>query len=104
MHRIIGVGLLGCVLIAPLAATGAFAQIQLPQPMQPKLPPVPTVPRPNAVRPNSQNLMEGPSYWTPGQRQLNVPSANANPTLRENNPYNRTVPPSPPLPPPAPKP
>lgn len=88
MPRIAGrVGFLGCVLAASLAATGALAQIQPPAPIQPKMPPVPTVPRNDAVRPNSQNLMQGPSYWTPTQRQLNVPNSNANPSLRNNNPY-----------------
>ncbi|MCS0504667.1 hypothetical protein [Ancylobacter mangrovi] len=44
--------------------------------------------RPDAVKPNSQNLMQGPSYWTPGQRRLNVPNADANPTTRrETQPW-----------------
>ncbi|WP_428030403.1 hypothetical protein [Ancylobacter sp.] len=52
--------------------------------------------RPNSVRPNSQNLMQGPSYWTPQQRRLNVPGATTNPSQRrETAPY-----PPPPLPPP----
>ncbi len=52
--------------------------------------------RRDSVRPNSQNLMRGPSYWTPQQRRLNVPGATANPSLRrETEPY-----PPPPLPPP----
>lgn len=40
--------------------------------------------RPDAVRPNSQNLMSGPSYWTPQQRRLNVPGATSNPSLRRD--------------------
>lgn len=45
-------------------------------------------PRPDAVRPNGQNLMSGPSYWTPQQRRLNVPGATANPSLkRQTLPY-----------------
>ncbi|MBS9476130.1 hypothetical protein [Ancylobacter radicis] len=50
--------------------------------------------RPDSVKPNSQNLMQGPSYWTPQQRRLNVPGATANPSLRrDTGPY-----PPPPLP------
>lgn len=52
--------------------------------------------RRDSVRPNSQNLMQGPSYWTPQQRRLNVPGATANPSLRrDTEPY----PPPPPPPP-----
>lgn len=52
--------------------------------------------RRDSVRPNSQNLMQGPSYWTPQQRRLNVPGATANPSLRrDTEPY-----PPPPIPPP----
>ncbi len=40
--------------------------------------------RPDSVRPNSQNLMQGPSYWTPQQRRLNVPGATSNPSLRRD--------------------
>jgi hypothetical protein len=42
--------------------------------------------RPDAVRPHSQNLMSGPSYWTPQQRRLNVPGATANPSLKRQAP------------------
>lgn len=50
--------------------------------------------RRDSVRPNSQNLMQGPSYWTPEQRRLNVPNADANPSLRpQTGPY-----PPPPIP------
>ena len=56
-------------------------------------------PRPDAVRPNSQNLMQGPSYWTPQQRRLNVPGATSNPSLRrDTGAY--PPPPLPPAPPP----
>ncbi|QIB35606.1 hypothetical protein [Ancylobacter pratisalsi] len=77
-----------------VGATGA-AQAQLsttPNKVTPNYMPS----RPDAVKPNKQNLMQGPSYWTPGQRSLNVPGANTNPTQRETNPFNRTVlPPAP---------
>lgn len=68
------------VLLFAAANTAADAQTQMfPQQYMAQ--------RPDSVRPNSQNLMTGPSYWTPLQRRLNVPSANANPSLRlQNNP------------------
>jgi len=79
-----------------LALTGAAGaqSSQLSSPFAP--------PRPNAARPNSQNLMQGPNYWTPLQRRLNVPGANANPSLR--NLPNSAYPPPPvqTFPPPAP--
>ncbi|MCJ8143050.1 hypothetical protein MKI84_08980 [Ancylobacter sp. A5.8] len=56
------------------------------------MPPLKIPQRQNTVRPNSQNLMEGPSYWTNEQRRLNVPNADANPVQRENNPFDRPVP------------
>lgn len=86
--------------LALLAGAGSAAQAQLsttPNKVTPNYMP----PRPNAVKPNSQNLMQGPSYWTPGQRRLNVPGADTNPTQRETNPFDRPVPP--PVPAPAPR-
>ena len=72
-----------------LGSVPAFSQVTTkPSPYMPQ--------RPNSVRPNSQNLMQGPSYWTPQQRRLNVPGATSNPSLRrETEPY-----PPPPIPPP----
>lgn len=72
-----------------LLAGSALAQVtSQPSPYMPQ--------RRDSVRPNSQNLMQGPSYWTPQQRRLNVPGATANPSLRrDTEPY-----PPPPLPPP----
>ncbi|WGD31523.1 hypothetical protein AncyloWKF20_06775 [Ancylobacter sp. WKF20] len=55
--------------------------------------------RPDSVRPNSQNLMQGPSYWTPQQRRLNVPGATSNPSLRRDT---GAYPPQPLPPPPRP--
>lgn len=78
-------------LMLGVAGSAALAQT----PMQPEryMPP-----RTNSVRPNSQNLMQGPSYWTPQQRRLNVPGADNNPSLRrETGPY-----PPQPIPPDAP--
>ena len=85
--------LLPFALLAALVGTGS-ARAQLgttPNTFAP--------PRPNAVKPNSQNLMQGPSYWTPNQRRLNVPGADSNPTTRR-----QTEPWAPaPIPVPAPK-
>ena len=60
-----------------------------PTPMTP--PPLSSAPeRPQAIQPNRQNLMDGPSTWTPGQRRLNVPGADSNPTLRnQTQPWRR---------------
>lgn len=72
-----------------ITGNAALAQIQT-RPVQ-SMPP-----RRDSVQPNSQNLMQGPSYWTPQQRRLNVPGATSNPSLRrETEPY-----PPPPIPPP----
>lgn len=70
-----------------LVAVPALAQVTTkPSPYMPQ--------RRDSVRPNSQNLMQGPSYWTPQQRRLNVPGATSNPSLRrETEPY-----PPPPIP------
>ncbi|MCK0209581.1 hypothetical protein MWN33_16235 [Starkeya koreensis] len=61
--------------------------------------------RPGSVRPNSQNLMQGPSSWTAQQRRLNVPGATANPSQKRNTlPYTAPPPPAPPTPKPQPEP
>ncbi len=71
-----------------LTCAPALSQVTKPSPYMPQ--------RRDSVRPNSQNLMQGPSYWTPQQRRLNVPGATSNPSLRrETEPY-----PPPPIPPP----
>lgn len=91
MHR-----LYGAAVAALLAMTGgASAQSsQLSKPYTPQ--------RPNAVQPNSQNLMQGPNSWTPQQRRLNVPGADANPSLRRQTLPYTAQPPSPPKAPPRP--
>lgn len=38
------------------------------------------------VKPNSQNLLQGPSTWSKQQRRLNVPGAATNPTMRQPSP------------------
>ena len=38
------------------------------------------------VKPNSQNLLQGPSSWSRQQRKLNVPGAATNPTMRQHGP------------------
>jgi hypothetical protein len=86
--------LYGTAVAALLAMTGgASAQSsQLSKPYTPQ--------RPNAVAPNSQNLMQGPNYWTQQQRRLNVPGADANPSLkRQTRPYTSQTPPAPQAPP-----
>lgn len=68
-----------------ITGNAALAQIQT-RPVQ-SMPP-----RRDSVQPNSQNLMQGPSYWTPQQRRLNVPGATSNPSQkRDTLPY--TAPP-----------
>lgn len=91
MHRLYGVAV-----AALLAMTGgASAQSsQLSNPYTPQ--------RPNSVQPNSQNLMQGPNYWTPQQRRLNVPGADANPSLRRQTQPYTAQPPAPPKAPPRP--
>lgn len=82
--------LYGPTMAALLAMTGgASAQSsQLSNPYTPQ--------RPNSVQPNSQNLMQGPNYWTQQQRQLNVPGATSNPSLRrQTQPYTSQKPPAP---------
>ena len=77
---------IAATLVLVLGAGAALAQTGSPYMPQ----------RPGSVRPNSQNLMQGPSNWTAQQRRLNVPGATANPSLRrDTEPY-----PPPPLPPP----
>lgn len=79
------------LLTAALAVSAGPALAQVTSQPSPYMPQ-----RRDSVRPNSQNLMQGPSYWTPQQRRLNVPGATANPSLRrDTEPY-----PPPPLPPP----
>ena len=38
------------------------------------------------VKPNSQNLLQGPSSWSRQQRKLNIPGATTNPTMRQPSP------------------
>lgn len=71
------------VVLLVLVATAGSALAQSSTVKNPYMPQ-----RPNSVKPNSQNLMQGPSSWTPQQRRLNVPGADANPSLRRQTlPY-----------------
>lgn len=45
-----------------------------------------TQPESGIVKPNSQNLLQGPSTWSRQQRKLNVPGAETNPTMRQPSP------------------
>ena len=51
-----------------------------------------TQPESNVVKPNSQNLLQGPSTWSRQQRKLNVPGAQTNPTMRQQGPFPKTAP------------
>lgn len=84
--------LAGVVAAALLASPPVLAQSSLSNPGNRYVPQ-----RPDSVKPNSQNLMSGPSYWTPQQRRLNVPGATTNPSLQRDT---GAYPPQPlPLPP-----
>ena len=51
-----------------------------------------TQPQIGVVKPNSQNLLQGPSTWSRQQRKLNVPGAQTNPTMRQQGPFPKTAP------------
>lgn len=86
---------IAATLVLVLGAGAALAQTGSPYMPQ----------RPGSVRPNSQNLMQGPSNWTAQQRRLNVPGATANPSLRRDTlPYTAPPPVAPPAPKPQPEP
>lgn len=70
---------IGAMFIAGLAMASGPGLAQTPPPS-------------NAVKPNSQNLLQGPSVWTPQQRKLSVPGAETNPTMRQQGPFQRTAP------------
>lgn len=65
-----------------------------------------TQPQIGIVKPNSQNLLQGPSIWSRQQRKLSVPGAETNPTMRQQGPFPRVAPapikPAPVTPPPRP--
>ena len=60
-----------------------------------------TQPQSGIVKPNSQNLLQGPSTWSRQQRKLSIPGAETNPTMRQKGPVPRTAP-APIKPPPKP--
>jgi len=51
-----------------------------------------TQPQIGIVKPNRQNLLQGPSTWSRQQRKLSVPGAETNPTMRQQGPFPQTAP------------
>lgn len=93
MHMKSGVALL-LVLAMAMAGTALAQSSSVSNPYMPQ--------RPNSVKPNSQNLLQGPSSWTRQQRNLNIPGAKSNPSLRQQAAPYQAQPPSTPQPLPRP--